>query len=380
MPGQILKRGERKWLVRVFYGRDAEGRKIYRSKLIHGTKRDAEAYLAEALRMRDLAGTAVASRRTLMSELFDDLMADYAAKGQDLRALEYRLRVHLRPAFGHLRAGQVTTALIRRYIAQRQQAGAAPATINRELALLKRAFRLGAAHTPPRVTSVPHIPMLREENARQGFLEAHEYRALVAEMPPTFRAIVAFGYYTGCRRGEILALRWDQVDLAAGIVRLEARMTKTGEPRTVPLPDELRQLLAFERAKADEYWPACRWVFTEDGENPVRGERLRTVWEAACRRAGLWQGGWRGRPTKVFHDLRRTAVRNMIRAGVPERIAMSISGHKTRAIFDRYNIVSEADLRQAAARLERYLAEEAGDSERRERHTIDTPKGAETIQ
>jgi len=377
MPGQIIKRGDRKWLVRVYYGRDAEGRRVYRSKLIHGTKRDAETYLAEALRMRDLAGTAVAGKRTLMADLFEDLLADYLAKGQSYDWAERYVRLHLKPAFGHLRAGQVTTALIRRYIAARQEAGAAPATINRELALLKRAFRLGAAHTPPKVATVPYIPMLKEENARQGFLEHDEYEALVTHMPPVFRAIVAFGYYTGCRRNEILTLGWSQVDLAAGIVRLEARMTKTGEPRTVALSEDLRQLLAFERARADQYWPDCPWVFTEDGTKPVNGDRLTWVWRVACRAAGLWKDG---RPTKVFHDLRRTAVRNMIRAGVPERIAMSISGHKTRAIFDRYNIVSEADLRQAAARLERYLAERREEAQRGERHTIGTPSTEGPIQ
>jgi hypothetical protein len=190
--------------------------------------------------MRDLAGTAVAGKRTLMADLFEDLLADYLAKGQSYDWAERYVRLHLKPAFGHLRAGQVTTALIRRYIAARQEAGAAPATINRELALLKRAFRLGAAHTPPKVATVPYIPMLKEENARQGFLEHDEYEALVAHMPPVFRAIVASDTTRAAAARRFWRCGGSQVDLAAGIVRLEARMTKTGEPRTVALPEDLR--------------------------------------------------------------------------------------------------------------------------------------------
>ena len=376
MPGQIIKRGVNRWLVRIFYGRDEQGKKVYRAKTVYGTRRDAEAYLIEALRARDLAGTAMAPRQTRMSELFDDLLTDYRMKGQGYRWAESILRVHLRPYFGHLRAAQVTSDLIRRFITEQQQAGAKPTTINRALALLKRAFRLGAARTPPKVAAVPHIPTLREDECiRQGFLEHDEYLALVAQMPPVFRAITSFAYYTGCRKGEVLGLRWEQLDLAEGIVRLEARQTKTREPRTVPLPAELRELLAFERAQADQYWPDCPWVFTQDGEKPIKRRRMDAVWARACKAAGLWRDG---RPTKLFHDLRRTAVRNLIRGGVPERVAMTISGHRTRAVFDRYNIVSAADLRQAMVRLERYLAERA--AERSERHTPDTQGRAKRVQ
>lgn len=370
MPGQIVKRGERTWLVRIYLGREpVSGKRIYRAKVIHGRKRDAEAYLAEALRRRDLAGTEAASRYTLVNELLDDLITDYRTKGQDWRWAERKVRLYLRPAFGNLRASRLTSELLQRYIAARREAGAAPATVNRELSLLRRAFNLGRAATPPKVAHVPVFPMLREDNARTGFLEAWEYRAIRDALPMPFKAILAFGYYTGCRQGEILALEWRQVDLIQGLARLEAAHTKTREPRTIPLAPELRAMLAILKAERDSGWPDCPWVFAEGGK-PVDRNRLRWFWNAACRAAGFWHGG---RPTKLFHDLRRTAVRNMIRAGVPERVAMTVSGHKTRSIFDRYNIVSEADLRQAAHRLAEYLERED------DRHTICTPAKPEPI-
>ena len=106
-------------------------------------------------------------------------------------------------------------------------------------------------------------------------------------------------------------------------------------------------------------YPTCKWVFTRDGRNRIKS--FRGAWDEASKRAGLWNEET-GRPAKLFHDLRRTGVRNLVRAGVPERVVMTIGGWKTRSVFDRYNIVSTRDLHDAAAKLERYheeLTEEA---------------------
>jgi integrase len=219
-----------------------------------------------------------------------------------------------------MRAIDITTDRVRAYSVKRQEQGASSSTINRELAALKRMFNLATEMTPPKVARVPYIPMLRESNVRKGFFEHEEYTALRRELPSYLRPVLTFGYYTGARLGEILRLRWSQVNLNSRTVYLEPGTTKNDQPRTIPLTGELYETLKMQKEKRDLTFPHC---------------------------AGI--------ESKLFHDLRRTAVRNMVRAGVPERVAMVISGHKTRSVFDRYNIVAERDLHDAARRLENHL-------------------------
>lgn len=273
--------------------------------------------------------------RLRFDDLADDLRNDYRSRG--LRTL-WRIDVdlsHLAEEFAGWRAQAISTDAMRAYIARRQGQGAANATINRELAALRRAFNLAVA--AGKLFHRPHVAMLRTQNARQGFFEAEVFEAVRAELPDYLYGVVTFAYYTGWRKREILSLRWLQVDLARGEVRLEPGTTKNDEGRTVFLDGELREVL-------DRLWerrvPDCDYVFHRGGQ-PIRD--YGSAWASACKRAGC--------PERIFHDFRRTAARNLIRAGVPERVAMKITGHKTRAIFDRYHIVSESDLREAAWKL-----------------------------
>jgi integrase len=149
---------------------------------------------------------------------------------------------------------------------------------------------------------------------------------------------MTFAYHTGWRwRSEIMTLSWPHVDLEAGTLRLLPGTTKNGEGRVIMLFSPLRELLEAQWAAHVALSPGCPLVFHRNGE-PIKG--IRHAWETACKAAGL--------TGKIPHDFRRTAVRNMVRSGVPERVAMQLTGHRTRDVFERYNTVSEGDLRAAA--------------------------------
>lgn len=283
-------------------------------------------------------------------ELAQDMVNEYRAnQRKSFIWAQRRIEQHLKPFFGGLRAEDITTEHIHAYAVRRQGQGASNASINRELAALKRMFNLAARMTPPKVDRVPYIPMLKESNVRRGFFDHEEYLTLRRELPKHVKPILTFGYYTGARVGEILALKWHQVDLKERMVSLDPGTTKNDQPRTIPLTGELRDTLKKQKAIRDASYPECEYVFFKSGK---RIGSFHVAWKSACRRASI--------PGKLFHDLRRSAVRNMVRAGVPERVAMAISGHKTRSVFDRYNIVAERDLHDAARRLEAHVAKSNG--------------------
>ncbi len=298
-------------------------------------------------------------KRTTVAELADLLRDDYRVNGRrSLRRAETSL-AHLLAYFGGARAIMATPDRIATYIADRQDARAAPATIRNELAALKRMFTLGLR--AGKVAQRPHIPAIQVSNARQGFFEEDDFRAALRELPAAVKPVVEFAYLTGWRiPSEVLRLTWAQVDFEAGIVRLEPRTTKNDEGRAFPfdaLP-ALKRLLEKQRSRTKALERASGriipHVFHRDGA-PIR--YFRRAWLSALDRAAhREQGGVREvvRPEllgRIPHDLRRTAVRNLVRAGVPERVAMQLTGHKTRSVFDRYNIVNERDMREGVEKL-----------------------------
>jgi integrase len=287
------------------------------------------------------------TERTSLKDLCEMLRNDYR---QNQRRSAGRVEAslgHLIEHFGDALAIDITTNRITAYVVARQTANAANATINRELAALKRMFRL--AEISGKVTQRPYVPMLREDNARKGFFEAAEFQAVRAALPEHLKAVAETAYVTGWRiRSELLTRRWTHIDFEAGWIRLEPGETKNREGRMFPMTPTLRAALERQRASTRALEHATGqvipWVFHRDGQ-PIR--HFRRAWLTACKAAKA--------PHRIPHDFRRTAVRNLERAGVPRSAAMKMVGHKTEAMYRRYAIADESMLREGAAKLEALL-------------------------
>lgn len=335
--GSIYRRGKVWWLS--YYTNGEHVCESARTK----DRAEARSHLQQRLG-QIVEGRFVGPRadRVPFKELADLVLTDYRVNGKkSIGVVQTRLNKHILPFFTDRRAHSITAADIQAFILHRREAGASNAEINRELSAIKRAFNLGIRQE--KIIKKPYIPKLAERNARSGFFEVWEFEQVLAKLPDYLRPPITFAYYTGWRlRSEILPLTWDQVDLAAGTVRLHPNTTKNDDAREIQLPQVLLSILMDQyRTKLE----GCPWVFHKSGERITYPYR---DWRNAIKEAGL--GG------KIPHDFRRTAVRNLVRVGVPERVAMAICGHKTRAVFDRYNIVSSGDLAEAARRIDQGIA------------------------
>jgi integrase len=292
-------------------------------------------------RRSEIDSRQVSSANATVRDLLNLYLADQRKQGRhSVKQADGYVRLHLDPAFGKTKASAITTQKIDQFIEQKQAADYANATINRWLEALRRAYTLGKNAMPPLVYTAPKIEKLEEDNVREGFLEHEQYIVFRSELPDHQRLILVIGYHLGMRRGEILKLRWDQVDWQENLIRLEKKQTKGKQARVAPLYGELRGWLEMAYAGRGE----SEFIVSWKGEGI---SEVKTAWNKARQRATV--------PFLLVHDLRRTAVRNMVRAGIPEKQAMKISGHRSRSIFDRYDITDERDIQIAGQKLARYL-------------------------
>jgi integrase len=244
-------------------------------------------------------------RKVTFQMLADDLLADYRInRRRTIKDAESRIKNHLQPFFGNYLAAAITTEKAREYLLLRRAEGAADGTLQNELALLKRLLSLASRATPPKVARVPYIQMPTNDNVRKGFIEHEGYTLLLAALPEYLRPVVTMAYHTGMRRGEIMALRWENVDILNGLVRLNVGETKNGEGRMIPLGDELLESLKSQLHLRNTAVPDCPLVFfriimTKENPTPswVPIGDFRKVWETACAKCGL--------AGRIFHDLRR---------------------------------------------------------------------------
>jgi integrase len=276
--------------------------------------------------------------------LAKDFITDYEVNGR--RSVEKAKWIvqKLAEVFRGWKAVNITTPAIRTYIERRQREGFKNATINRDLAALKRMFRLAVDAKLLSHDHLPRIELLKEAPPRSGFFEWEAFQLVLRHLPARIKPIALLAYELGWRLREVLGLQWHQINLDEGWVRLAPGTTKNDEGRVAYLSPDLLTTLRAQHAMTRELEHTAAlivpWCFHRNGRR-IGG--FRKVWDKACRQAGA--------PGMVFHDLRRTAIRNMVRAGIPERVAMQISGHKTRSIFERYNVTSEADLKDAAKKI-----------------------------
>lgn len=320
---------------------------------------------------------------------FEDAAAALVTKAtlESLKSLdetERRIRLHLEPFFGKERLMvSIDTGMVERYAVKRQadtirvkaahrvkladgrkqlvpeqRRPVSNAEINRELTVLGRMFSVAAKDRGFRHR--PTITKLKESKPRQGFFTREEIEQVCAHLPPELAAVVMFGFITAWRSNEVVGLTWDRVDFTGrGRVWLDGDMTKNGEPRTFKMTTELRQVLEARWAEHEKLKKAGRivaHVFHREKLMPqpdggewklVPGQPIVSfikAWRAACTAAGF--------PGRIFHDLRRSAVRNFVRAGIGEDVAMKLSGHKTRSMLTRYNIIAESDYDDAADKLD----------------------------
>lgn len=340
--GSIVRRGDR-WQI-SFY--DNDGRRRRES---YSTEAKAEKALKTKLVLKETGKLDPAEGRATIDSIAILYLADRVGTApKSYSWLDSVWITHLKPFFGGFLASRITTEKLIEYRNERLEAGASPTTVNKELSILRSIFHHGLNdYTPSKVSRVPKFPSkLAEPPPRQGFLTDAQYDALQLHAKhPWLKALLAMAYTFGFRRAELVGrpqrnhppMRVKQVDLQNLTIHLFAGETKNDEGRVVKMTDEVyNHLRVCVEGKSPE-----DAVFTWSDGRAVKD--FRGSWDKMTKAAGV---------SILLHDFRRSAVRNLDRSGVSRDVAKKITGHKTDSMYSRYNITAEADLADAATKLE----------------------------
>ena len=335
--GRVFQRGSIWWIAYYDHGR--EHRESSKSRERKEAVRLLRRRLGElaAGTVHDPIPKRAGTRILMMRDLFDLVEHHYELNNRMNPTNASCLR-RLRRHFSGYAVHACTSLVISHYMAARRRAGRTAETINRDMAVLRVAFRLGYEHDL--VPRMPVIKRLPELKVRNEFFTRAEIDSLLPCLPEYLRDVVLFGNLTGWRKGEIIGLLWNNVDRSGAAIRLEPEQNKGRTVRVLALQGELAALIKRRWHARKVGQTLALHVFHRAGRQLGT---FRKAWLKACCEAGLGH--------RLFHSLRRSAARNMSLQGVPEKVIMSIMGHKTRGMFDRYNIVTEADQRAYAERL-----------------------------
>lgn len=339
--GSVFLRGKTWWI---------KGPGIKNQSAQTTDKKQAQAKLKVKL-AEAVSGRKCGAERATVADLLQLVLNDYRNRERrTTRHIDIQIKKHLAPAFGQIRVADLSTKDIENYRRLRKsQPGhsgnqTSNATVNRELALLRRSLTLGRREVPPMVLRDFYIQMLPENNVRQGFLQDEDYSALLTALPEHLRALFAVAYETGIRKGQLRQLQWPQVDFDRRVIVWHSSQTKGGVAHDIPFMGEMESLLRESLKRHLIECPQCPYVFHFEGKQI--GD-FRKSWATACALAEV--------PELLFHDLRRTAGRRLEDAGVPRSVAMRITGHKTESMYLRYaGVRNSRDLQDAARKVQEY--------------------------
>jgi len=379
--GRLFLRGSTWWCQYYFHGQqirvsteetdEKKAGKFLRTKLAEvetGMHSDARNISYEDLRAAYILDYQTNRRKSLHRDKRGNVYLDAVKRLDDF--------------FTGYKASEIDAVLIRKFIAGEQAKGLSNGSVNRSTSALRRMFHL--ALEDERLRTVPHFPMLKEAAPRSGFFELDQYQKLLAALPDYLRLPLAIGYNAGMRRSEVLNLRWEQINFMENTIVLLPGQTKNDLGRTIPIVPQLRALLVEQHAKRQDGCPYVCFRLDRRGHAAKIGG-FRRAWQSRCVRLGFGRmepvtdpatgemiyekrsDREHGKPKAkmvysglVYHDLRRSFIRNLVRSGTSEKVSMKFSGHLSRQVFDRYNISSEKDVAEAGARLAAYL-EKNGD-------------------
>jgi integrase len=341
----LYKRGGFWWMRFWFEG------KLFQESTKAGDKQTA-GDIERARRTQLARGEVGLVKRTkfTIAQLLDAYLEDLKLDGREITArIESNFKI-AKELFGKEWSHDLKPKKLKAHQRERLALEEKPATINRRLELVRAAYHAAVRREDLLPGDVPKFFHLDESaNVRKGFFTAAEIETLIPHLPEHLRDYVRFAFLCGWRKSECASLRWCDVD--DGSVRLQADESKNGRARVLPLTGEIAEIVERRRdarkLKTDSGVQLAEFVFHHHGE---RIKEFRKSWKSATDAAGL--------PGRLFHDLRRSAVKNFVDGGVDEHTARRITGHRTRAVFDRYHVVEHSDLAQALAKVEQHNTEQ----------------------